>query len=434
MSGQSNNGAGPLRQILEQAASESGYSMAELTVLSGVRDPYRLDAAAGHRDGQWFADQVVRFVGTYGAIHLRGLHYRIAAAADVELPNATPYVNSDQCWEWLSERAAKAGRWLGYVPFERIVDERNAPAELFIPEAHTDPYPLFSGGYSIDVPEAIEAALPSLFTGPWPERQPYRIILLGEKTSLRDILLPLAEQVGGELLLPTGEASDSMIAALAARAQEDGRPAAVLYFSDFDPSGHQMAVSVSRKLQGLHSLLYPGLDIRVQPVALTLDQVRELELPSTPLKETERRADRWRAVMGRQQTEIDALIALDPGALREIAEQAVAPFFDFSLARRVQQAHTLWQSETNQRLERHPAYRQAVIEIDAALENVRQATAAFHAVQETARETLAAAVEPPPIVVPEALITAQVPEPLFNARNNYADATRRLIHHKGLDI
>ena len=98
-----------------------------------------------------------------------------------------------------------------------------------------------------------------------------------------------------------------MIAEMAARAAEDPRPAVVLYFSDFDPSGWQMPVSVSRKLQALRTLRHPDLRIAVHPVALTLDQVRDLNLPSTPLKETEKRADKWRARMGHEQTEIDAL-------------------------------------------------------------------------------------------------------------------------------
>jgi hypothetical protein len=29
-------------------------------------------------------------------------------------------------WTWLVERAAKAARWLGYVPFDRLIDQRNA--------------------------------------------------------------------------------------------------------------------------------------------------------------------------------------------------------------------------------------------------------------------------------------------------------------------
>ena len=31
------------------------------------------------------------------------------------------------CWKWLQDTAAKAARWLGYVPFERIIDNRNDP-------------------------------------------------------------------------------------------------------------------------------------------------------------------------------------------------------------------------------------------------------------------------------------------------------------------
>ena len=93
-------------------------------------------------------------------------------------------------------------------------------------------------------------------------RQPYRIILIGEKTSLRDVLRPIAEMVGGELLLPTGEASDTMIAGIAARASIDSRPSVTLYFSDFDPSGHQMPISVSRKLQALRACAIPSSTFR----------------------------------------------------------------------------------------------------------------------------------------------------------------------------
>ena len=42
-------------------------------------------------------------------------------------------------------------------------------------------------------------------------------------------------------------------------------------------------------------------------------------MPSTPLKSTERRADRWHEAMGVAQTEIDALAALQPALLRRMA-------------------------------------------------------------------------------------------------------------------
>ena len=59
---------------------------------------------------------------------------------------------------------------------------------------------------------------------------------------------------------------------------------------------------VSRKLQAMRTMLYPGLQIELHRVALTLDQVRHYNLPSTPLKETETRKSRWRQVMQHEQT------------------------------------------------------------------------------------------------------------------------------------
>lgn len=44
-----------------------------------------------------------------------------------------------------------------------------------------------------------------------------------------------------------------------------------------------------------------------------------------PPKATERRADKWTAAMGVQQTEIDALAALQPDVLTQMATDAIAP-------------------------------------------------------------------------------------------------------------
>ena len=70
----------------------------------------------------------------------------------------------------------------------------------------------------------------------------------------------------------------------------------------------------------------PGMpEFEVHRVALTPDQVREYGLPSTPLKDTEKRADKWRAAMGVEQTEIDALASLRPDLLRDIASAGAGP-------------------------------------------------------------------------------------------------------------
>ena len=119
--------------------------------------------------------------------------------------------------------------------------------------------------------------------------------------------------------------------------------------------------------------------------ALTLEQVLRLELPSTPLKETEKRADRWRLVMGHEQTEIDALAALNPDALREIAFEALQPFYDPTLEGRVRAAEARWYRAAEQMLTTHPAYELARDEVEAALSEVQAATHALDEAQDNAR-------------------------------------------------
>jgi hypothetical protein len=427
MNGPNHNGS--LRSRLEQAQrAEPASSLADFTVLAPTNDPYRLDTPAGHRNAKWFGEVVGRFVPD-GTVHLRGLHYRLVAAADVSRPdNGLPYTNTEEAWTFLCDKAAKAGRWLGYVDFARISDERNAPAELYVGEPEIR-YKNLSTGLQIEVPKLLQKPY---FYCHIPEQQPYRLCFIGEKTSLKTGLQPIAEQTQGELLLPTGEISDTLITELAARAVVDGRPTVVFYFSDFDPSGHQMPISVARKLQALHDLKYPDLDIQVLPVALTLAQVRELGLPSTPLKDTERRADRWRAVMQHEQTEIDALAALDPDTLADIAWEALAPFYDHTLSRRLNQRRQQWESTANELLRAHPAYADICTRLEEALAAVQAAAQAFHEAQEEGREELST-IDTPDLDPPEAEPATQPQTPLFSSAVEFAEATRRLIRHKGLE-
>ena len=115
--------------------------------------------------------------------------------------------------------------------------------------------------------------------------QPYKLVLFGEKTSLEDVLAPIADEHEADLYLPAGEISDTLLYQMAKVGAEDGRPMVVLCFSDCDPAGWQMPISIGRKLQAFQALEFPELDFQVHRVALTPDHVREYGLPSTPLKD-----------------------------------------------------------------------------------------------------------------------------------------------------
>ena len=345
------NGSGALRQILEAAAREARVPLSDLTVLDKKVDPYRQDTPAGHRDGAWLAEQMAR-LGIVGPIHLRGLHYALVSSTSLTKPDGARYLNNADDWEWLQVEASKAARWLGYVPFDRIIDQRN-DAPVIVVHDNGEPEAEIGLGADIvvSVPE-VEDIKPTVYLANFKARQKYRLVVFGEKTSLADVAKPLCQSYGADLYLPSGEITDSQLWLMAKTGAEDGRPMIVVVLADFDPSGNQMAVSIGRKLQAFRDLLYPDLELEVIPICLTEEQVRKLDLPSTPLKETEKRADRWReAHGGLEQTEIDALATLRPAVLREIIRDAFDQYYDYDLDQRARDIREDWESEAQAALD-----------------------------------------------------------------------------------
>jgi len=419
---------GVLGQKICAAAGELGVSIDALAVLSPGNDPYT--AWRRRSEAEWFARLFDRFVAAGATKHLRGFFYLLVSSPDrITAPDGKPLINDYKHWQAL-QSASKAARWLGLVPFERIIDERNAPPEIYVPgvtaiSTGVDP------GAGCEIPLTAEDALPSLRLTGFCGRQTHRIIFYGEKSSLSVVLRPIAEEIGAEMILVTGESSDSHIAGMAKRASKDGRPAVVFYFSDFDPSGHQMPISVARKLQALRDLYYRDLNVKLYPVALALDQIRALGLPSSPLKETEKRASRWRETHGHDQTEIDAMVELHRDALRKTVFEAIRPFYDADLDSRVLAAEMKWQEKADTALQAHPDYKGASQRIKAAWESVTAAASKLHGEQQQAAEILHDSIPSPP-ELPEAEPDREPKPALFDSETDFVTATRQLIRHKKL--
>jgi hypothetical protein len=140
----------------------------------------------------------------------------------------------------------------------------------------------------------------------------------------------------------------------------DGRKLVVFTFSDFDPSGYQMPVSIGVKLMAQKVLQFPDFEFVVQPVALTLDDVIRLRLPTAMVEKNDKRLDMWQDAHaealieaglltqadvdggGLAQVEIDALTAINPAELDRMAKAAIAPYLDPTLAGRTDEARTDW--------------------------------------------------------------------------------------------
>jgi hypothetical protein len=261
--------------------------------------------------------------------------------------------------------------------------------------------------------------------------QPYKLVLFGEKSSLADVLGDLAMRYQADLYLPTGEISDTLLFQMARVGAQDGRPMVVLTFSDADPAGWQMPISIARKLQAFKAFRFPDLEFQVRRVALTPDQAREHGLPSTPLKESERRSDPWRAAMRVEQTEIDSLTTPRTEALlRRIAADAISPFYDSTLAQRVEEAYAAWGEEAKAAVDDQVGADQLRrIRVEAA-EKLAAVRVEVDALNDAMRLDTSGLGLPVP-VVPEPELNGHHPGvPLLDSGWSFEEQCRRLIDAK----
>jgi hypothetical protein len=86
----------------------------------------------------------------------------------------------------------EAARWLRYLPRERIIDERNAPRVVGL-FARIEARPFTTAGIDVEIPIA-DAIMPRVGVGRFDGIQPYRLAVIGKKSSLEDVVGPLCEQ------------------------------------------------------------------------------------------------------------------------------------------------------------------------------------------------------------------------------------------------
>ncbi|MEJ7567966.1 MAG: hypothetical protein WKF41_06845 [Gaiellaceae bacterium] len=424
----SSNGNGPLRLALEAARDGTKAWMANATVLSAKNDPYRIDTPANHQAGRWLAEQVDRLeLDETKTIHMRGLHYKLSMTG-VTKPGGAKYQNTDADWTWLQETPADAARWLGYLPFEQFHDARNDPPEI---TRFSQPEPEASLAVELEVtiPDTVE---PTIKLAGFVGVQPYKLVIFGEKSSLGEVVRPIAESRRADLYLPKGELSDTLIYEMAKTGAEDGRPMVVFTLTDCDYAGWQMAISIARKLQAFKTMFFPALRFQVRPVALTPDQVREYGLPSEPYKEAKNaavatRQTGWLAATGVEQTEIDAALALQPNLIPQLLRQAIKPFWDSTLETRVKAAKDAWFAEAWKQVNGQLDEEQLNALKVEAQEKLAELQDEIEELNDALSLEVPEDVEFPPIVIPEAVVNVdRLPSPLIDSEWDWTEQTVRL--------
>lgn len=230
-------GTGKLAAVIQGAKAETGYALSDLTVMDIDHDPYRIDTPSKRRDAEWFVAQVERFISPDRKIHQRGVYYAIVSGGDVIKPDGDAFAGTDENAEFVKE-ACRLARWLGYLPFERIVDQKNDTPIVRLAPTRDAPTTYISPD-TLDIEDLDPDSLGvSAGLAEFEPRQPYRLVFFGEKSALDDVLGPLAEEVGADLYLMGGQISDTYLYQIARDGAADGRHLVVITFSDCDPAGY----------------------------------------------------------------------------------------------------------------------------------------------------------------------------------------------------
>jgi hypothetical protein len=399
---------------IKALASARGYRVPDLLALSPKNDPFYKGTPGDRANGAWFAAIYHRAgYSIYKAPHLRRVHYWIVSQEPaVLMPNGSAYENTERCWEFIIE-ASKAARYLELVPIDGIVDNKNPS-----PRVHAW-YTDGEAEVTIQIPELDEPKID--ISGIRIENaQPYHLEIWCEKSTMNDVLEPICQKYHANLVTFEGEVSiTSVCVNLMRRIEESGyKPTRIWYISDFDPAGNSMPVAMSRKLE--YALRNEGIetDVRVRPLALTVDQVKRYKLPRIPIKESEKRAGKFEAAFGGGAVELDALEALYAGQLAQIVDAALRPYYNID-------AH-------NEVAENYQALRKvAADQVSAVFAKYKDQIAALRAMQDELRA----------IHVDASGYTVDLYEPgveefeeewLFDSQREYIDQIVKYKEHKGI--
>lgn len=332
---------------IKQLAKSHRCNIPDLLVLARQNDPFFAGGDASRAKAEWFVDLWRRF-GYSTGIHLRRVHYQVASPGNIRKHDGTQYENTDNDWNYLLD-AGKYARYLGLVDPEAFVDRRNPEPHVFascngmgnIPDWSYAFYDWELPRISTNLTMNLGWELPRLEISGYrysEDLQPFHMEVWVEKSTMDDVLVPICRRFEVNLATGLGFMSITSVIGMLKRAKGAGKPCRIFYISDFDPAGDGMPTAVARQIEfWLDSYAY-DMDIKLNPLVLTREQVERYRLPRIPVKETDRRKANFEERYGEGAVELDALEALHPGELAKIISEHILQFRDARLERKLRQA------------------------------------------------------------------------------------------------
>lgn len=247
---------------------------------------------------------VNRYRGMGLVLSLRQLHYQMVS-------HNPKYVNHDKAYKKLGLILDDC-RYAGIIDWDAVEDRGRVP---YLP-------------FAVD---SVEEGLDVIYRQYKRNRQEGQdsiIEVWTEKDALSGIIRRPTSKYHVRLVVNKGYTSSSAIYDAYERVVEaynDQKIFIILYVGDHDPSGLDMIRDVRDRLyfmlaNGDNKIDNPEEYLQIVPIALTMAQIQQYNLPPNPTKLTDSRSDGYVAKFGTTSWELDAL---DPEVLIDLIEQGI---------------------------------------------------------------------------------------------------------------
>lgn len=219
-------------------------------------------------------------------------------------PNGTK--NAEPNYKWLGVIIANA-RCAGLIDWNAIIDRTR---KISYPPMWDSPKQL------------VESASNWYDVDRW-DNQETRVEVWVEKDAMVGVVAAACQPWYCPYFSCRGYASDTEIWSSARRFEEiaeRGQRVLILHLGDHDPSGIDMTRDLDSRLH-----LYSGLDderLEIRRIALTMEQIREINPPPNPAKMTDKRAKKYVQQYGNESWELDAL---DPPYVSSLIATHIQP-------------------------------------------------------------------------------------------------------------
>lgn len=149
-----------------------------------------------------------------------------------------------------------------------------------------------------DVAEMLEDAAASYRRALWHDQDVY-VEVWAEKDAITSIIADTVTEWAVPLMVARGFASETFLWATAQELRRIEKPAIIYNLGDHDPSGLAAWDDIQHKLPGFA----PEADLTFERIAVTPEQIVQLDLPTRPTKTTDSRARKFRG----ESVEVDAI-------------------------------------------------------------------------------------------------------------------------------